>query len=163
MGVRLLEGVAEAERHDRQAIFKVCGVVKVVIVCLAIGILLALVDAGSQRKVARVLERIGQDSGLGKVGSHNSLVPLEPKVDDWARSALATPLTLTVEHLAQNRVRRATKVEVVAVVDFTQVVQLKDKVLGEALGAAPDDPSDTDGRHAVLVARSIDAESSQRP
>lgn len=53
--------------------------------------------------------------------------------------------------------RRATKVQVERVVGLAEVVQLKDELLGEVLGAAPDDPAHADDRRAVLVSRGIDA------
>jgi hypothetical protein len=38
----------------------------------------------------------------------------------------------------------------------TQVVELKDELFREVLGSSPDDPSDTDRAHSVLVSRGVD-------
>lgn len=64
--------------------------------------------------------------------------------------------TLTVEHLAEDGMRRPREVEVEAIVRLAEVVQLKDYVLGEINVRAPDTPSDADGAHAVLVSGRID-------
>ena len=52
----------------------------------------------------------------------------------------------------------ATEIQVERVVCGTQVVQLKDELLGEILCTAPDDPSYTNSTHTVLVARGVDTE-----